>query len=138
VPGKGDTIEVRGGRVYLNGVAQEQQAQYLSVILHERMGRGSSYTLPETGDKFEHVGQQLRVNGRSSSNWSLVLLNAWEGLTHTVAQDHFLLMGDNRNNSNDSRNAIVGAAPRDMIVGQVEGVIWHDIPSTLEDANMKP
>ena len=138
VPAKGDVIEIRGGQVYLNGVAQAQQAQYLSVILHERMGHCDSYTLPETGDQFQHAGQQLRVNGRASNTWASVLLGAWEGLSHTVEQDHFFLMGDNRNNSNDSRNAVVGAAPRDMIVGQVEGVIWHDIPSTLEDAGMKP
>ncbi len=52
---------------------------------------------------------------------------------YTVPEGHYFLMGDNRNNSNDSRNAQVGAVPRDMIVGKVEGVLWHNIPSTLED-----
>lgn len=54
-----------------------------------------------------------------------------------VPEGHYFLMGDNRNNSNDSRNAQVGAVPRDMIVGKVEGIIWHDIPSTLEDSGEK-
>ena len=43
------------------------------------------------------------------------------------------LMGDNRNNSNDSRSSHVGAVPRNMILGKVEAVLWHQIPSTLDD-----
>ena len=56
---------------------------------------------------------------------------------YVVPEGHYFLMGDNRNNSNDSRNNAVGAVPRDMIVGKVEGVIWHNIPSTLEDSGEK-
>ncbi len=56
---------------------------------------------------------------------------------YTVPEGHYFLMGDNRNNSNDSRNMAVGAVPRDMIVGKVEGVLWHTVHSTLEDAGMK-
>ena len=52
---------------------------------------------------------------------------------YTVPEGHYFLMGDNRNNSNDSRNGMVGAVPRNMIVGKVEGVLWRTIPSTLDD-----
>ena len=89
----GDTVEVRNGYLYVNGVKHEEK------FLHERMDTNfGPYTVPE---------------------------------------GHYFLMGDNRNNSNDSRNSRVGAVPRDMIVGKVEGVIWHDIPSTLEDSGEK-
>ena len=47
-----------------------------------------------------------------------------------VQEGHYFLMGDNRNNSNDSR--ATGPITRDMIVGKVEGVIWRSTPSTLE------
>ena len=85
----GDTVEIKDGYLYVNGMKQEEK------FLHERM----------------------------NYNFGPVV----------VQEGHYFLMGDNRNNSNDSRNMRVGAVPRDMIVGKVEGVLWRTIPSTLED-----
>ena len=34
------------------------------------------------------------------------------------------VIGDNRNNSKDSRNASVGAIPPEKVVGRVLGVLW--------------
>ena len=85
----GDTVEVRDGYLYVNGVLYEEK------FLHERM--------------YYDYGPKVLKEGE------------------------YFLMGDNRNNSNDSRNEKVGPVTRDMIVGKVEGVIWHSIPSTLED-----
>ncbi|MBQ8554989.1 MAG: signal peptidase I [Clostridia bacterium] len=89
----GDTIEIKGGYLYVNGELIPEK------FLHERMN--------------------------------------YDYGPYTVPEGNYFLMGDNRNNSNDSRSSRVGPVPRDMIVGHVEAVIWHDIPSTLEDANMK-
>lgn len=89
----GDTIEIKGGYLYINGEG------YREKFLHERM-------LSDFGP-------------------------------YTVPEGHYFLMGDNRNSSNDSRSNRVGPVTRDMIIGRVEAVIWHDIPATLEDANMK-
>ncbi|MBE5768702.1 MAG: signal peptidase I [Clostridiales bacterium] len=47
---------------------------------------------------------------------------------YTVGEGEYLVMGDNRNNSNDSRNPRVGPISRDMIVGRVESVLWHTMP----------
>lgn len=53
----------------------------------------------------------------------------------TVPEGKYLVFGDNRNNSNDSRNSAVGMLDRTMILGRVESVLWHQIPHTLEDYN---
>ena len=47
-----------------------------------------------------------------------------------MAEGQYFVMGDIRNNSNDSR--ATGPITRDMIVGKVEGVIWRSTPSTLD------
>lgn len=51
----------------------------------------------------------------------------------TVPEGQYFVMGDNRNNSNDSRRSGVGPLDQDDIVGKVAAVLWHQIPSTLED-----
>ncbi len=89
----GDTVEIRGGTLYVNGIPHAEK------FLHEVM-------ISDYGP-------------------------------YTVPEGQYFMMGDNRNNSNDSRNPRVGSVTRDMIVGRVEAVLWHDIPATLEDANLK-
>lgn len=89
------------------------------------------------GDTVEIKAGYLYVNGAKYDEKFLHERMDADFGPYTVPEGHYFLMGDNRNNSNDSRNAKVGAVARDMIVGKVEGVIWHSVPSTLEDWGMK-
>jgi len=103
----GDTVEIKDGYLYVNGVRHEEK------FLHQRMTRN----WPDAAFRARYM-------------------NGAEG-PYTVPEGYYFLMGDNRNNSNDSRALAVGPVTRDMIVGKVEAVLWHSIPSTLEDAGLK-
>ena len=56
----------------------------------------------------------------TQKNWSEIIPDL-SGKTFTVDQDYYFLMGDHRNNSNDSRS--VGAVERSMIIGHVRRVV---------------
>ena len=85
------------------------------------------------GDTITIRGGYLLVNGMKYEEKFLHERTARDFGPYTVPEGHYFLMGDNRNNSNDSRNNAVGPVTRDMIVGKVEGILWHNVPSTLED-----
>ncbi|GAX91422.1 signal peptidase I [Effusibacillus lacus] len=76
----GDTVEVKGGKVYRNG--QELKEPYLGEPTNGTWG-------PEK-----------------------------------VPEGKIFVMGDNRNNSKDSRDRTVGFIPYDLVVGRADLVFW--------------
>lgn len=89
------------------------------------------------GDTIQISGGYLYVNGEKYEEKFLQARMVSNYGPYTVPEGEYFLMGDNRNNSNDSRNDAVGSVPREMILGRVEGVLWHQIPATLEDWGLK-
>ena len=89
------------------------------------------------GDTVQIKDGYLYVNGVKYTEKFLSARMTRDYGPYTVPEGHYFVMGDNRNNSNDSRNSQVGAITRDMIIGHVTGVIWHQIPSTLDDWGLK-
>ncbi len=85
------------------------------------------------GDTVECKDGFLYINGVKYDEPLLAEYIAKDFGPYTVPEGHYFVMGDNRNNSNDSR--ATGPITRDMIVGKVEGVIWRSTPSTLDYEN---
>lgn len=89
------------------------------------------------GDTVQIQDGYLYVNGVKYNEKFLQARIIHDYGPYTVPEGMYFMMGDNRNNSNDSRNPNVGPVTRDQILGRVEGVLWHQVPNTLEDWGMK-
>ena len=76
------------------------------------------------GDTVELVAGELYINGEHiEQDFDMTDNQAYFG-PYVVPEDHYFVMGDNRNNSKDSRSTMVGALPRSMIRGHVRVVIF--------------
>lgn len=97
----GDTVTYRNRRLFINGeiVAVEPVGEY-----QDRSQPGSLLYNETLGDVEHNI---LLVPGRGSR----------EG-TYVVPPGHYFMMGDNRDNSKDSRYQGVGIIPDDRIVGK--------------------
>jgi signal peptidase I len=103
----GDRVEYRGGRLLVNG---------------------EEVPVPATGETFrDESGSDLRIHREDLEGCFHDVLDhpARDGLSHqafTVPADHYYFLGDNRDNSNDSRGW--GTVPRTDLKGPVIINYW--------------
>ncbi|CAH0990416.1 Signal peptidase I [Sinobacterium norvegicum] len=119
----GDQIAYKGKQLFVNGEAVEQQ-----LIAQLPVGRPAFADLKENLNGIEHTS---RVNLRRSSDFSrLQNQGCVAGLKPdfeiTVKAGHFFMMGDNRDNSSDSR--CWGQVPEENIVGRAFAIWMHKEP----------
>ena len=76
------------------------------------------------GETLELVAGELYINGEHvEQNFEMTENAAYFG-PFTVPEDHYFVIGDNRNNSKDSRSIMVGPLKRSEIKGHVRAVVF--------------
>jgi signal peptidase I len=106
----GDTIQLRNDVLYVNGVAQRYSA----------MDPG-----PFRADIFEDRNPILAVEHLGACDHYVLALPGRRAMRsfgpHVVPPGQYFMMGDSRDNSNDSR--FIGCVPRAQIVGRASAVV---------------
>lgn len=107
----GDTVQVVNGRLYLNGTRVEREAVGLRQV--EKYD-GRDHAMMEYIETLP--GGVLHRIYEESDNGDLDNTPAY-----TVPEGHYFMMGDNRDNSQDSRvQDLVGFVPLENIVGRAD------------------
>ncbi len=127
----GDIVETRGGRLYLNG--EQVPRTFLSLVRYrDRFGNiqtAQSYS--------EKIGKDAKRNHRIYEFSDEYGFGSWSpdrAGPFLIEEGHFFAMGDNRDNSNDSRSPTgPGQIPMENLIGRAEMVLFTFARCKTED-----
>ena len=137
----GDTIQMQSGQIFLNGSPVPQVADGQFVETYERQGPIGSYPLCQERSPAEGAActkdkaVETLPNGVQHSVLDVIAGRLDNTGVFTVPEGHFFFMGDNRDNSTDSRVPQnfggVGYVPFDHLIGRADRVMFSSAGRSL-------
>jgi len=110
----GDTVRYEDKNLYVNGeLIIKNYAE--SIMVETSIGDLPGVLYSETINGVEHAIQNIDAVGRQRTRTTWVIPNG-----------HYFMMGDNRDNSSDSR--VWGTVPNEDVVGKAMAVWMHKEP----------
>ena len=130
----GDTIQMRDGTIFLNGeeISQQPNGAFSEVMQPQgperRRPRCMNGPVGDGGECLKARATETLPNGRSYSVLDIVAQASDNTGVYTVPEKHYFFMGDNRDNSADSRLAQqvqgVGFVPYENLIGRADRIMF--------------
>ncbi|MDN2712184.1 signal peptidase I [Janthinobacterium sp. SUN118] len=114
----GDTVEMRDEQLIINGRAARYTALDTAPETIAHVGQLTAQRISERSDTEQHRIQVLPQIAGAARSFAAV----------TVPAEHFMMLGDNRDNSADSR--YFGFVPRKLLIGKAERIL---VSADIED-----
>ncbi len=138
----GDTVQMKGGVLYLNGQAAPQTpaGDFVEPKLpqgpQQLMPRCANDPVPAGGDCIKPRSVEMLPNGVSHD--VVNILDGWiadDTPVFTVPEGQYFFMGDNRDNSEDSRfpamSGGLGLVPAKFLIGRADRIMFSSAGKSL-------